>query len=366
MKKLALILALCGQMAWAGAPIGTGPSGSDTSWIPNNECPSQTSKVLSNVCTSCFFPIRVGIQIGGGGSGKIPSDKYSSPVCACPKATYPFIKIGTTGGVWSPEGILEVTPREYCSSTLGGTKVGSDLTNRGVGHWGDQLTYNNVHYIPFPMGQISNLIMGSDSPCGQSGGGWGSVGLWSEIDPTWNDPKLAALKSPDGLPPGGDAPSSMATLVQGCAADYATMQANSNYFGSRWCSGAYGQTYPLTGYAVQSGNPAAISALQSTRLLDEMYRTGMQKKTWGSYQQVCFGKGGNQTAIPKNGHRMQQVAPQGEKRNHRIGDMWNAGDIGGIVKELWNAIPVSVQGHEINNNNYIHVDWKYKECCIGT
>jgi conjugal transfer pilus assembly protein TraU len=187
--------------------------------------------------------------------------------------------------------------------------------------------------------------------------GWGDVGLWSELDPTWNDPKMAALKSPEGVPSG----SAMAALTSACGAEYIAMQADPDYFGTRWCTGASGQTYPLSGYATNSGNPALLSALGSTRLLDQMYLLGMQRKTWGTESQVCFGKGSYETAIPKRGHRFQQVAPKGEKENHRIGDRWSAG-----FSDVLPAVPgLSIQGHEINNNNYIFIDWKYKECCIG-
>jgi conjugal transfer pilus assembly protein TraU len=338
MKKVILGLFILSPLAALG-----------DSWVPNNECPNQTSKVLSNICISCFFPIRLGLQIGSGGTGALPSDKYRS-ICACRYRRPPFLRIGLTGGVWSPVGIVEVTPREYCSSALGGSVAGSDTNNRGIGHWGKEITYNNVHYIPFPIAEIASLIMGIDSPCGIGDSG---SALWSELDPTWNDPKLAAFKSPEGLPPGGDAPSAMAAIVIGCAAEFATMQFNSDYFGSRWCAGAYGQTYPLTGYAINSGNPATIAGLQYARLVDQMYKTGLQTKTWGTNDQVCKGRGSYQISTPKNGHRMQQVAPEGEKKNHRIGDIWSVS--GGTIL---------AQGNAINNNNYIFLDWKYKECCV--
>lgn len=323
-------------------------------FIPDNSCPDQSSKVLSNICVDCFFPMRLGVQIGGGGSGDVPSDAYY-PICGCIAPPPFFYMIGMTAGGWLPEGIFEVTPREYCSSTLGGTIAGTDFENRGVGKWADDLTYYNAHYIPFPVSSVASLMTGYS--CGVSGGGGTSVGLWSELDPTWNDPELAALKTPEGVPSG----SLMATLTAGCAAEYVAMQANSNYFGSRWCTGGSGQTYPLTGYATNSGNPATISALQSSRLLDEMYRLGMQRKTWGSSDQVCYNDGAYQTATPKNGHRMQQVAPQGETRNHRIGDDWNAGSMAGMP--IPSMPGLRNQGHEINNNNYIFIDWKYHECC---
>lgn len=362
-RVYAMAALLIPVMAFAEPPVGTGPD-IDSSWIPDNSCPSQTSRVVKNICTTCFFPIRLGVKLGGGGSGSIPNDKYG-PVCACPTWKPPFIKVGVTGGIWTPDGILETTPREWCSSTLGGTVVKTDLENRGIGHWSasQALTYNNVHHIPFPMGQIAGLLMGLDSPCSMGGGDWGSVGMWSELDPTWNDPKLAAFKSPEGVASGG----AQAALVNGCVADYASMKANSNYFGVRQCAGMYGQMYPISGYSVDSGNPATQSALGSARLLDEMHRLGMQKKTWGSYSQVCKGEGKYVTAIPKNGHRFQQVAPQGEKKNHRIGDTWSAGSSNSIISTIRDSSlnPLSIQGHEINNNNYIHIDWKYKECCVG-
>lgn len=251
-----------------------------------------------------------------------------------------------------PEGIFEVTPREYCSSTLGGVKYGSDQSNRGIGSWGGGLTYYNVHYIPFPIASIKSVLSGVI--CGsQNNSESTQVGMWSELDPTWNDAKLAALKAPDGSIPLGP------LLPLQCAAEYARMQVDSNYFGSPWCTGGSGQTYPLTGYVSSGGNPAKDTALTAARLLDEMYRAGAQKKTWGTLEMVCYGVAASVSVTPKNGHRMQQVAPRSEKGNHRIGDDWSASSVGVI-----GTIPgLKIQGHEVNNNNYIYVDWKYKECC---
>lgn len=326
--------------------------------VPDFSCPDESMNVLTNVCIDCFFPLRIaGIPVGG---GSLPNDVYS-PICICPAPTFlcPIcVRIGLVSGGWFPEGIFEVTPREYCSPTMGGTILMDDLTNRGVSKYSAGLTYNNAHYLPYPIGLVSDLL--TDFACSLPSTSVTDVGMWSELDPTWDNPALAALKTPDGVPltMGSDL---MATMALGCAAEYLAMQANGDFFGTRWCTGGSGQTYPLTGYAIDSGNPALIGALQATRLLDEMYRLGMQGKTWGNKSQVCKGNPEYSVSIPKNGHRMQQVSPGGEDGNHRIGDDWNAGSIGSFTP----SIPgFRHQAHGINNTAYIFIDWKYKECCV--
>lgn len=325
--------------------------GGTLDWVPDQSCPDQMSKVISNVCIECFFPMRLGVQIG---KGNLPDDTYA-PVCICPIEVFPWVKIGVTGGAWIPEGIFEATPTEYCSSTLGGVKFASDFSNRGIGQWADGVAFYNAHYIPFPLGVIASLLM--DMACQTSMTGWNMVGLWSELDPTWNDDILAAIKSPDGSPPSDIL---MAALEIECAAEYVAMQVSDTIYGSNWCTGASGPTFPLTGYVTYVGNPAMVSALSTSRLLSEMYRLGMQKKTWGTFDQVCFGEGEYKLYTPKRGHRMQQVAPKGEKGNHRIGDDWSAGETAMLP-----SIPgLRIQGHEIGIDNYIFIDWKYVECCV--
>ena len=344
MKKyiVALVLFLA-QSGWA------------ESGLPDSSCPNQTSKVLSDICIDCFFPLRMGIQIGGGGSGALPDDK-SSPICICPAPFPIFFRIGIVGGGWLPEGILEATPREWCSSTMGGTIYGDDPENRGVGSWSDGeggTPFWNVHYIKFPLGMIASMLTGF--ACSIPMNAITVPAMWSELDPSWNDPELAALKNPEGLPP----EVGMAALILGCAAEWVTMQVNDGFYGTRWCAGTGGQTYPLSGYTIHSGNFALMSAHASTRLLDGMYRVGMQRKTWGTQDQICNGNGEYKVAIPKNGHRFQQVAPKAENGNHRIGDDWAAGET-----SAFNVPGLRVQGHEIGNNNFIYINWKYYECCV--
>ena len=329
-------------------------------WMPANadmSCQGQTSKVLSNICIECFFPLRMAIQIGGGGSGSLPDDK-AAPICICPAPFPIFFRIGFVGGGWLPEGILEATPTAYCSSTLGGISLGSEPGKDGTAGWsagGGSMTHWNVHYYKFPLGQIASMLSGFACAI-PMGSDFSAPAMLSELDPTWNDPQLAALKNPEGLPPDVGMP----LLQAACAAEYATMQANSGFYGSHWCTGGSGPTYPLSGMITNSGNPAYMAAHASSRLLDGMYRLGLQRKTWGSQAQICHGQGEYRHATPKNGHRLQQVAPERESGNHRIGDDWNGGVASGV------PVPpgLRVQGSEINNMNHIFINWKYYECCV--
>ncbi|EHQ4792205.1 TraU family protein, partial [Salmonella enterica] len=111
-------------------------------------------KLITDICWSCLFPIKIaGVSISGGG-GVVPSDAVTSPLCAC-NDNLGVPRPGVTTSMWEPARLIEFQRVPGCSSVLNGTRFPFDRTNQGHHGMGDMDggdgSFMHYHYYAFPL-----------------------------------------------------------------------------------------------------------------------------------------------------------------------------------------------------------------------
>ncbi|EPG4157683.1 TraU family protein, partial [Klebsiella pneumoniae] len=87
-------------------------------------------KLITDICWSCIFPIKVaGVPISGGG-GSFPSEAVSNPLCMC-EDNLGVPRPGVTTSMWEPARLVEFQRVPGCSSVLNGVRFPFDRTNQG-------------------------------------------------------------------------------------------------------------------------------------------------------------------------------------------------------------------------------------------
>src|SRR5260363_426945 len=77
-------------------------------------------KLITDICWSCLFPIRIaGVPISGAG-GRIPEEAVKSPLCTCRDGAG-LPRPGVTTSMWEPAQLVEFQRVPGCSSVLNGT-----------------------------------------------------------------------------------------------------------------------------------------------------------------------------------------------------------------------------------------------------
>ena len=116
-----------------GVGMNTGDDEVDDS--NNARCPDSgllSSKMISNTCWTCIFPvIMLGSAIGAD-KDEAPADRVKSVVCLCNDSLgvpYP----GYTYGFWYPSKVIEFVRMAGCLSTLGGETL--NFSRYGQGTW---------------------------------------------------------------------------------------------------------------------------------------------------------------------------------------------------------------------------------------
>lgn len=313
-------------------------------------CSNAAADVLQNVCLDCFFPIRVGVQTGSGGSGYLPDDKFAAPATVCPTEWPPFVTACPITGLWYPDGIVEVVRDGGCSPSLGGTNVGAGANTKGVSKNARDFAFYNAHYFPYPLGTFTSMMFAMTG-CNFSA----TATSWaSELDPSWGDPELSEMlySSELRLVP-------MPIIEASCAAEALVHLANPEYTGTvPWCAGGYGHLVSPGGYLVSHrANPTMDAALTATKALHRMARMGLIGSTWGTWGTVCNGDINRGAYIPRTGIKLQQVYPVAEQGNHPIGRRW------GPIFSLGSAKSAPMGGGKINEDSVVFIVWRYAECC---
>ena len=137
--KLLLTLILCvSPLVFQTAPLAAAGdiTTTQTSQTINAEkllCPDADfwgKKMLTEVCWSCLFPIRLlGMTIFDD-SNDIPDGATEKSFCTC-DGDHGLPRLGVTGGAWLPARLIEVVRKPYCSPIMGGISF-----NSGVRLWG--------------------------------------------------------------------------------------------------------------------------------------------------------------------------------------------------------------------------------------
>ncbi|WP_244072902.1 TraU family protein, partial [Aeromonas caviae] len=80
-----------------------------------------SGKLITDVCWSCIFPIKIaGVPISGPG-GSYPDDSAKNPLCLC-NDNLGVPRPGVTTSMWEPARLIEFQRVPGCSSVLNGMR----------------------------------------------------------------------------------------------------------------------------------------------------------------------------------------------------------------------------------------------------
>lgn len=264
-----------------------------------------------------------------------------------------------------------------CSPTFGGVKLpfGADTELGGYSGTAESKGFSDrdfrhTHYFAFPVGEMLGLIAGC-SPLDSF-----DLLYATELVPTWSDDMLAFFVNPE-----------TALFANPAALMACTVEATTTgIMGSEpmealyWCAGSWGSLYPMTGSVTYQGSPPADTSLMAARLMAQLHRWGVARKTMGN---SC---GGDFTpTLPKNQYRMQQYwplataimpggggggTPAGSGGNTGPGTPSGGGETGspqgsdgnhwiGESDFRW-GVHKNVPGFE----DYLHVIFRWNDCCL--
>lgn len=262
-----------------------------------------SARLITEICWSCIFPVRVaGISLGVG-AAEPPSDAASSAVCACDDALgipHPGLVIS----MWEPAKLVELVRAPGCAMTLGGMKLPlSDWRQQGKA--GDfeagTVGFYHYHYYAFPL--LMMLEMFVEGRCNPDAYMDLDLAYMSEIDPTWNDELLAFFINPEA------AAVANPLAIAACAADAASAAIGNPIRSLWWCAGSWGTIYPISGIDFASGSMAENTSLLATRAVAALHRRGL---AWRTYGEDALCRGHIEPMFPKTQYRMSMYYPISE------------------------------------------------------
>ncbi|MCB5162654.1 TraU family protein [Marinomonas algarum] len=298
-------------------------------------------KMLTDICWSCIFPLRVaGVDVSG--SGRMPSGAVKSPLCLC-EDNQGVSRPGVTTSMWEPARVVEFQRVPGCSSVLNGTRFPFDITNQGQHGEGEQddsdASFTHYHYYSFPLLQMLDMFV--KQSCNPDGFTDLDIMYLSELDPTWNNDQLAFFTSPEA----SAVANPVATLA--CTADAVSSALGRPIDRLFWCAGSWGNIYPLSGR--QTGGKGTIrdTSLLSARVLGSLHRRGLAYGTVGD-QAMC---GGNlMPTLPKSQYKFTMLHPVPETESaHVIGEST-------LTWGFSRTIPAV-------GEDPIYVIWRWNDCC---
>jgi len=315
-------------------------------------CPSYNvfSKLLTDVCWDCMFPVIVaGIKMGN--KSKPPGAAKTKISCSCPKKGSIISSVGFPLSMWAPARLVEVVRRPYCFPLFGGsvmsgagTKIGAKGRMMGgpgpgtTAHDASDSVFYHFHYFAFPLAVMLDLFSG----CMADGMTSFDLMYLSELDPTWNDSQLAFFLNPEAVLIAN--PVAQTACIGDAAASNVGHPSESMF----WCAGSWGGLYPLTGTVLTNGDPVANSSLIVARSLAALHRRGLAWKTMGKAA-MCGAY--IYPTIPKTQYKFEQLYPVAEaNENHWIGESpfkWGE----------WRNIPGV-------GEDFVHMIWRWQDCCV--
>ncbi|MCR4297690.1 MAG: TraU family protein [Gallionella sp.] len=230
------------------------------------ECQGTFPNLITDICWSCAFPIRL-----GGGALTLPvslgqedtPNPGGLPVCTC------GLNAGVKVSFWEPARHVDVVRKPFCMSTLGGIDMnpGFDAPHATQTRKdnSDTSSFYQVHWYVNPVFTLLEAVV--DSACLEQQ--VFDVAYLTELDPLWNDDEMTSILNPDSFLFGN--------LVSGlaCGADCVASTAG---FGSNalfWCAGCQGRMYPLNGHVASHVGGVQASSLLVLRIIAKMHREGL-------------------------------------------------------------------------------------------
>lgn len=335
-----------------GGQIGNGvgnPTGDDSIDDLNNaKCINARiigTKMITDTCWTCMFPIIIlGVPMGADKS-EAPSDRYKKVTCVCDDIMG-VPQPGFTYGLWVPSKLMEYTRTPGCLMTLGGISL--NFSKLGQGQWGNNAKpeYNDdpsAHYRTYAYPLMVMLEMFQNTKCLKDHYVDIDLLFFSEVDPTWYDDEIAFFTNPEAVFLGN--PISELACVPDALAATALKKPISSLF---WCAGAWGSMYPFTTNMYGEGGGVRFSSLMSARVLSVQHRRFFLKRTYGE-EAVC--KSSMAFYIPKTQYKFNMLYPVPERKSaHVIGQntlFWGSN----------REIPVT-------GEDFIYLMWTWNDCCL--
>ena len=300
-----------------------------------------SAKLITDICWSCVFPIRIaGISLGGGNA---PAGATRQAVCACDDpAGVP--EPGLVMGFWAPARLIEVVRLPYCAPSLGGIFLRQYPRLLGgyrgtAGDTSDAIFYQ-YHYYAFPLLLMLDLFL--EPACNADGYMDFDLLYLSELDPTWNNDELAFFVNPEAVLFANP------VALAACLVDAGLATAGRPEDRLFWCAGTWGNLYPLTGTINWEGSPPRDTSLIATRAVAALHRRGLAWKTMGD-EALC--RGYIDPFLPKTQYKLEQFYPLAETNgNHWLGQS-------SFTWGEWRNIPAV-------GEDFVHLLWRWTDCCV--
>jgi conjugal transfer pilus assembly protein TraU len=300
-----------------------------------------SGKLITDVCWSCLFPIRIaGVPIGG---GEVPAGASDAAVCACDDGLG-MPRPGFTIGLWEPARIIELVRNPSCAPALGGIRLPfGDLRLLGSGGAGEQdssdVAFYNVHVYAFPLLVMLDLFF--DGRCNPDGYSELDILHFTELDPTWNNAELAFFAHPEA------AWLTSPTALAACLADGVSASAGVPLDELFWCAGTWGLIYAFAGAQPTLGSRPRWTSLSATRTLASLHRRGLARRTMGD-SALC--KAPVEPFLPKSQYKLSMFYPLPEANgSHVIGESpfrWG----------IHRTYPGPGEDH-------LYLLWRWQDCC---
>ncbi|WP_249352751.1 TraU family protein [Pseudomonas asiatica] len=254
-------------------------------------CTGKFPNLISDVCWSCMFPIKLfgSTELISDGQEDFDSGNKSA-FCTCDNPP----KVGIPTSFWEFDMMTDVTTVPGCFPLLGGVKVNvgvnadafgyiSDDQSSGIGSTRDSFMQVNFYINP------AMYVMGAilDDTCMDNRGI--DVPWMSFADPTHNDDELAGILTPYAFPFGS------MLAIGAMSADAVAAAAGFPLSTIFWAAGSYGHMYPLTGRNEAHLSMEQTARLQTTRILAKLHAAGTQWAAMGGtpcgyYPQIIMDK----------------------------------------------------------------------------
>ena len=267
----------------------------------DSTCEGKFPNLITDVCWSCTFPIRMfgkdTITLSGGED--YPSSKKTFCSCSNPP------KVGIPMGFWEMNQMTDVTSTPGCFPLLGGVKVNVGINSDAYGYGRIRGENNRQTYTSFRQVNLyinpAMYIMGAvlDNSCMDNRGI--DIPWVSFADPTHNDEELANILAPYAFP--------FASLPAIGAATVDAVAATAGFPIPEifWAAGAYGPMYPLTGTNTAHMTNEQAARLQTVRVLAKLHAAGTQWAAAGDDAMCSYYP---QIIMDKRQYKLQRLAPK--------------------------------------------------------
>lgn len=307
-------------------------------------CEGRLPNLISDVCWSCMFPLEFNGLLTLD-NDQLGTETFNQFFCSCDVGVY-----GVSFGMWEPVRIVEVTRTPYCLVTLNGLQLAAGLPAKepgmrtGGGEDGTTAgAFYHVHWYLNPLLHWLGLLL--DFECIERAGL--DLAYLSELDPTWDDDRLAMLLAPETALVGNLAG------VASCAADCVATTTGWPQNELWWCAGCTGMLVPPSGNVSAHVSGRQTSALLAARLTARMHRVGATLYTHGS-KGVCAGF--IAPYLNKEVYKMAMLSPRGQgKRRGRCCEPF------GASPELW----ASGSEWPVTGEDFAYLLFRKRDCCLN-